>query len=174
MAKIFAMTELFYEKQTTPSGEQSIVNVLGDLLYQVLAFFYRESQNKDIRLEGVLELMHKNVSNPDFDLAGAITASGYSMGYFRKIFKELTGQSPVTHMQQLRITHAKSLFEQYGKSRTVKEVSYQCGFTDPLYFSRVFRRLEGISPQAYLQSLSYGLTPENIQLLAMDTPEDFL
>ena len=64
----------------------------------------------------------------------------------------MTGQSPVNYFNSLRIGKAKSMFQQYGNSRTVKEIAYSCGFSDALYFSRVFRQLEGISTAVYPHS----------------------
>ncbi len=174
--KIFVMMDLFHEQDLQSVGDVAgvIVNVLGDLLYHVLASYYDQSRKKDLRLEGVVELMHDNVSNRDFDLTQAIASSGYSMGYFRKIFKEMTGQSPVAYFNVLRISHAKSLFQQYESSWSVKEVAYQSGFDDPLYFSRVFRKLEGVSPRQYVAMLAGEVTEEDIRLISMDTPEELI
>lgn len=176
IARIFDLVEQFQYDETNQKGETeaSITSVLGDLLYQVLVSYYNQSKKKDIRLEGVIELMNENVSNAEFELSKAIQSSGYSMGYFRKIFKEMTGQLPVNYFNSLRIGKAKSMFQQYGNSRTVKEIAYSCGFSDALYFSRVFRQLEGISPQQYIRTLKKEMTPEDIRLVKMDTPEEFL
>ena len=36
-----------------------------------------------------------------------------------------------------------------GEMITVAEVAYQCGFSDPLYFSRCFKQYFGMSPSQY-------------------------
>ena len=36
-----------------------------------------------------------------------------------------------------------------GEMITVAEVAYQCGFSDPLYFSRCFKQYYGMSPSRY-------------------------
>ncbi len=152
VAMIFDMAEYFDRQEVASAG--AVVNSLGDVLYHTLVTYYDKSRNKDLRLEGVIDLMHANVANPEFDLARAIEDSGYSMGYFRRIFKEMTGEPPASYLQHLRITRAKSLFQQYGGSRTVKEVAGLCGYADPLYFSRVFRMTEGMSPKNYLEKVT--------------------
>lgn len=174
--KIFDMAEQFHKQDQQSEGDVAgvIVNVLGDLLYHVLVSYYDQSRKKDLRLEGVMELMNDNISNRDFDLTQAIASSGYSMGYFRKIFKEMTGQSPVAYFNALRISHAKSLFQQYENSWSVKEVAYQSGFDDPLYFSRVFRKSEGVSPRQYVDLLVGDVTEKDIELISMDTPEELI
>ncbi len=174
--KIFDMIEHFRAAEQPADGkaEAAVVSSLGDTLYHVLVTYYNQSKKKDIRLEGVIDQMNENISNTKFDLSEAICASGYSMGYFRRIFKEMTGQSPVAYLHSLRIGHAKSLFQQYGFSRTIKEIAYQSGFEDPLYFSRIFRKLEGVGPQKYILGLSREITEEDKQMMAMDTPKELL
>ncbi len=176
ISRIFDLVEQFQYDETNQKGETeaSITSVLGDLLYQVLVSYYNQSKKKDIRLEGVVELMNENVSNAEFELSKAIQSSGYSMGYFRKIFKEMMGQSPVNYFNSLRISQAKSLFQQYGNSRTVKEIAYCCGFSDALYFSRVFRQQESVSPQQYIKTLQKEMTDKDVEMVRMDTPEELL
>lgn len=161
MARRYSKSDSIYE--------HAILNAMGDLLYQVLVLFYINHQQKDLRLEGLLELMQKNLDNTQFDLAQAIQGSGYCKGYFRKIFKDFYGEGPVSYFQKMRINFAKSLMNQYGKSRSIKDVANSSGFKDPLYFSRVFKKLEGISPREYLASLRR----HDSGLISMDTPEEF-
>ena len=146
MAIDFSNPENYYER--------AILNAIADLLYQVLVYIYVDDQDKDIRLERIMEEMQENIGNSDYDLSAAIEKSGYSKGHFRKIFKALTGQAPVNYMQTLRINHAKSLLHQFGKSRNIKDIAHSSGFKDPLYFTRVFKKLEGMSPKAYLKQHS--------------------
>ena len=135
--------------------EHAILNTLGDTLYHVLVYLYSNHETLDMRLNGIIDEMKNHINDSDFDLSSAIKDSGYCEGYFRKIFKEFTGQSPVNYMQQLRIDYAKSLLNQYGSSRSIKEIARCCGFNDQLYFSRVFKKLTGVSPKEYVQNQSY-------------------
>ncbi len=143
--------------------EQAILNALGDLLYQVLVLFHVKNQRKDPRLEGIMERMQDHFNDPDFDLAAALETTGYCKGYFRRIFKEFTGVPPVIYLQQLRIDYAKSLMDQYGHSRSIKDIAASSGFKDPLYFSRIFKKLEGQSPKAYMKQ-QYACDVEMIRM----------
>ncbi len=174
--QIFDMAQYFFDaEETSEDGmEEAILDVLGDLLYQVLVSYYTKSRKRDIRLEGAMEMMHLHVSDPEFDIADAVSASGYSEGYFRKIFHEMTGQSPVAYFHTLRIGHACSLFQQYRDSRSVKDIALQSGFEDPLYFSRVFKQIEGVSPQGYIAGLTSEITEEDLRLINIDTPKELL
>ncbi len=97
--------------------------------------------------------MHVNLANPGFSLTETVAACGYSQSYFRKLFKQSMGESPLSYFNHLRINHAKSLLQQYGTSRMIKDVAAACGFSDPLYFCRVFKKYEKISPTEYVQKL---------------------
>ncbi len=176
VGQIFDMAQYFFDAEGTSEDgmEEAVLDVLGDLLYQVLVSYYTKSRKRDIRLEGAVEMMHMHISDPEFDIADAVSASGYSEGYFRKIFREMTGQSPVTYFHMLRITYACSLFQQYRDSRSVKDVALQSGFEDPLYFSRVFKQIEGVSPQRYVAGLMTGMTEEDKRLITLDTPKELL
>jgi AraC-like DNA-binding protein len=57
------------------------------------------------------------------------------------------GESPARYLDGIRIRKAQELL--IGTSRSVKEISLEVGYRDPLYFSRAFRRKVGLSPKAF-------------------------
>lgn len=67
--------------------------------------------------------------------------------YLSKCFKEEFGISYVDHMTQCRIDRAKEYIRQGGLS--FKEIAYAVGYHDPNYFSRVFKKVCGLSPSQY-------------------------
>lgn len=152
--KIMEMAYEFWNKSDNKCSS-AVVNAMGDLLYQILAFLYNQNQNQkqDIRIETVLEQMHEKISDPGFSLTEAVARCGYSPSYFRKIFRNAMGESPLSYFNRLRVSLAKSLIQQYGTSRMIKDIASDCGFSDPLYFCRVFKKYENISPAEYLKKI---------------------
>ena len=69
--------------------------------------------------------------------------------YLARLFKSQYGITLTTYLQQVRITHAKRLLRFTEKS--VEEIGLECGIVELHYFSRVFKKLEGISPSEYLK-----------------------
>ncbi len=67
--------------------------------------------------------------------------------YLSTLFKNETGQTVISYINQKRILRAKELLMTTDMS--VEEVATVCGFEDSNYFSRVFRRLESVSPSEY-------------------------
>ncbi len=64
--------------------------------------------------------------------------------YLTKIFKEQFGLSVNNYLTQVRITHAKQLLRFTDFS--VEKIGAECGMSDANYFSRVFKKVEGMSP----------------------------
>lgn len=67
--------------------------------------------------------------------------------YLARLFKAQYGVTLVTYLQQVRITHAKQMLRFTDQS--IEEIGFECGIGEPHYFSRVFRKLEGISPREF-------------------------
>lgn len=78
------------------------------------------------------------------EVAGGI---GVSEDYLTRIFNLELGISPWDYLNRYRIARAKKLLR--DTEDAVEYVSSRVGFSDPAYFSRVFRRIAGVSPRAY-------------------------
>lgn len=70
-----------------------------------------------------------------------------STSWFRKNFTLAVGESPKEYILSLRIRNAQVLLE--TTDGTIGEIARIVGYDNPLYFSRVFRRAKGVSPQKY-------------------------
>lgn len=67
--------------------------------------------------------------------------------YLTRIFREQFGMPISQYIMQLRITHAKRNLRFTALS--MEEIAVECGLEDANYFSRVFRKVEGVSPGEY-------------------------
>ena len=94
--------------------------------------------------------MQANVSNYSFNISDEIEKYGYNVVYFRRIFKKRLNTTPTAYMNKLRIEQAIRILDQYGYSKSVREIAYNCGFTDVNYFNRVFKKITHTSPTQYL------------------------
>ena len=64
--------------------------------------------------------------------------------YLTRIFKEQFGESVTGYLQQVRITQAKQRLRFTDKS--IEEIAHECGMHDANYFSRMFKKVEGVTP----------------------------
>lgn len=79
---------------------------------------------------------------------------GISPCYLSKLFKSSTGENFIDYLTELRIGQAKILLRQ--KKINMKEISERCGYKNPAYFSRIFKKCMRISPSAYQKSTMYS------------------
>ena len=70
--------------------------------------------------------------------------------YFCRVFRQITGRTPISYLNYYRVECAAELLCSTGRS--VTEIALECGFQDAGYFSRVFRRLKGEQPHHYRQT----------------------
>ncbi len=77
-------------------------------------------------------------------------ASGMSAVHFRRAFAAAYGVPPLAFIARRRLDQAAALLA--GDDRPVAEVAAACGYDDPFYFSRAFRRHHRASPTAFRQA----------------------
>jgi len=78
------------------------------------------------------------------DIAEACTIDN---AYLCRLFKRFDTQSPYQYLLNLKMTYAADRFQEAGV--LVKEVAHELGFNDPFHFTRVFKKVFGISPQSF-------------------------
>ena len=64
--------------------------------------------------------------------------------YFSKLFKQETGEPFIEYMTKTRMREAERLL--LNSDLSIKEICGACGYNDPNYFSRIFKKYEGITP----------------------------
>lgn len=72
---------------------------------------------------------------------------GLSLSHFMRRFKECTGTTPAAYRNLTRIKTAEGLL--VNSEYNISQTAFTVGFTDSLYFSRVFKKINGISPQKF-------------------------
>ena len=73
-----------------------------------------------------------------------------SVTHFRRQFQKAFGESPLKYRSRHLVDSAKELLEE---GRSVKEIAYLLGIDDPSYFSRLFRKQAGLSPEEFRRLL---------------------
>lgn len=67
--------------------------------------------------------------------------------YLTRVFKEQFGVPVVSYLIQVRITHAKRLLR--FTDHSIERIGQECGIGDANYFTRIFRKVEGVTPGGY-------------------------
>lgn len=69
---------------------------------------------------------------------------------FSRAFKKKTGFTPKEYLVEKRMKRAKELIIQH-KGMTLKDIAYQLGIQDEFYFSRMFKKREGVAPSIFVK-----------------------
>lgn len=77
--------------------------------------------------------------------------AGLSRWHFIRAYRDAYGYSPIQHFLHRKMEFACELLD--ARTSSITDVAYRMGYDDPAYFSRLFRRIIGLSPQAYQRSL---------------------
>lgn len=103
------------------------------------------------RMRDIREYIDENFCDPSLRIGLLAEKCGMSEVWFRREFRKYYGASPLAYIKSKRIGRAKQLLMTglYG----VTEVALSCGFDGINYFSDEFRRITGMSPKQYSESV---------------------
>lgn len=100
------------------------------------------------------EYVQKAIKFIDYNYSGDISirnvaaSAGISRSHLYRLFMQHISMPPNEYLMRYRISKAAALLENGGL--TVGEAAYSTGFSDQLYFSRVFKKYMGVPPSKYL------------------------
>ncbi|GAB5408533.1 MAG: hypothetical protein BalsKO_08980 [Balneolaceae bacterium] len=138
-------------------SKEIIISQLDTLLKYANRFYERQFLNRKELSSDLLESFNQHLSE-HFD-SGQLREKGIpslefianimsvSQRYLSDTLKKETGKTTTEHLHLHLINEAKNILLQPNKS--ISEVAYELGFEYPQYFSRLFKKKEGISPTEY-------------------------
>ncbi|MBL7016270.1 MAG: helix-turn-helix transcriptional regulator [Kiritimatiellales bacterium] len=88
------------------------------------------------------------------------TACGIQRTQLNKIFKKMTGGTPMEYLSRLRMERAKTLLSETDMK--IIDIAFECGFGTSQYFANTFKHTTGMTPSEYRIHCA-GLTPEELQ-----------
>ena len=142
----------FWQECLSQAEECNIDLLCESVLLYSLAHLQPANTGNDNVLSKIVTLTQEHFTEVDLSLSGIASQLGYDPKYLSSFFKKKKGISYTRYLREMRIRHAIFLMEEGLVS--VKNIALLSGFHDPLYFSKVFTESEGISPKAYIASLS--------------------
>lgn len=119
------------------------------LLYRLLCaeFLERDDEKKEDATARILDYIQKELGNDTLSVASLCQRFFISESQLRRNLRKATGLSPNRYVLTLRLNRAVS--ELLNTEKSVQQISYECGFASPYYFSRCFTEAYGLSPRAY-------------------------
>lgn len=100
-------------------------------------------------LQKAIEIVEKNILSPDLDVETLSKEMFLGRRQLLNKLKALTDLTPVDFIRIIRLKRAAQLLKSGMK---ISNVAYETGFSDPKYFSKVFKKHFGYSPSACLKN----------------------
>lgn len=113
--------------------------------------------NDDILMEHIMEIINKNMDNPELNVEFLAESVGVSRVQLYRKLKEITCISPAEFIRNIRMKQAARLLKE--ERINVSQVTYMVGFVNPTHFSTVFKKYYGMTPGDYVlhhKNLSRG------------------
>ena len=113
----------------------------------------QERQVESVELQfakRALDIVTEHLDDTEWNVARFAEQMCLSPRVFYQKIKSATGLSPVEYIREVRLTHAERLISEGHYD--VATVSYMVGFSDPKYFSRMFKARFGTTPHQYART----------------------
>ncbi len=143
------INEAFLLSDNYDNLSENILSLFSDLHYQAAAVL-PASGGRD----AILAQMDAYIQSrywQQLSTAQLAKEFGFTPAYLSKFFREYRHMSPLEYIVQLRIEKAQRLLLN-DLVLSVREVAASVGYEDPLYFSKVFKKVVGVSPKQYVEA----------------------
>ena len=119
------------------------------VIYRILASVCRSrrKESADFRYACIKDGIDLLESDSDRSIQEIAKTCGVSECYFRRLFKEYSGESPMEFRQKRRIERAKQMLR--SEMLSVGEIAEELHFADVFHFSKTFKALTGQSPREF-------------------------
>ena len=164
-----AFTAAFYYFGSNPGKQTLLLSAYANLIVSLIS----NCLSMPVRNPSVEEIA-KNIilSYPDenFELDQYLRTLPFNYDYLRKLFKSEAGVTPHQFLSDTRLqAAAERLSFTEGRQVNISEIAHLCGFREPLYFSKIFRKKYGMSPSQYQRSQRENTSVPDGEILKIRT-----
>lgn len=127
---------------------------LRSIFYEIVGIMETEFNQKYIPsskakiIEPAVDFIKKNCFDKAINIDDLSALCGVSSTYFRRVFAECHGVSPVKYINSFRISRAKELIISENFD-SIEEIARLCGFSDDCYFRKVFKAETLMTPKEF-------------------------
>lgn len=118
-----------------------------------LAEHFRDEKDSYCKRQALraLDYIEEHYKDSDVTLNSVCSYLAMSTSYFSSIFKNYTGETFIEALTRKRVEKAKFLLE--NTSRKNYEIACDVGYSDPHYFSNIFKKATGMTPTEYARKV---------------------
>jgi len=148
----------FWQDSLTRAAEDSIDLAAESMLLYAFSRFSGSSDKQNDLIKQMVEITEQDFPNPELSVSTIAEELSYNAKYLSHLFKEKIGVGYTEYLRNIRLKYAVSLLNHGIES--VKNIAFLSGFSDPLYFSNVFKKAFGMSPKDYRKKTSQNQEPD--------------
>ncbi|MBC9934426.1 helix-turn-helix domain-containing protein [Chitinophaga qingshengii] len=151
---------IFYKEYQELNNRQSLstfTETHGILLQLVSRFLtqqtfkHRDTGHVPVKILNIISYIQLNL-NRDLSVTLLAEKANLHTDYFSRLFQRHTGERPVKYVHEKRIERAQYLM--LTSRMTFTEIAAQTGFDNVFYFSKIFKKITGVSPGAYKKQMN--------------------
>lgn len=110
-------------------------------------YYYPNLKSANNKISTAINHMHDNFMYKILSIDEYATMCNMSKVTFVKYFKLYKNTTPTKYFNALKISNAQ--LQLLNTDKTISEIAYDLNFDDPLYFSKMFRKITGESPSDF-------------------------
>lgn len=142
--------QIIQELQLCRPRFEELISLLLRNIFILISRNLIKANRADNSLENEVELaMHYFRENyrSEINVEDYALSRGMSASNFYRVFKQISGSTPLQYILKLRLSNAQNLLE--NSNLSIAEIASAVGYENPLYFSRLFNKHIGVSPSEY-------------------------
>ena len=142
--------QIIQEMQLCRPRFEELISLLLRNIFILISRNLIGANRADNSLENEVELaMHYFRENyrSEINVEDYALSRGMSASNFYRVFKQISGSTPLQYILKLRLSNAQNLLE--NSNLSIAEIASAVGYENPLYFSRLFNKHIGVSPSEY-------------------------
>ncbi len=143
---IYNSLEMGFSTENLCNAIFSLYNLIATFLFHDKYSANGESENCGDVITRTIHFMRENVDKK-LSVEDMASQHNLSSSYFSILFRKATGMPPIDYFINLKMQKACQLL--YADETKIKSVAMALGYEDQYYFSRIFKKFMGSSPEQY-------------------------
>ncbi len=132
-----------------PEQKEALLAAYGHLIVRYMSAYQAAVHPQNRIVEEIEQSIVQNYANANYELDEVLRSLPYSYDYLCKLFRKEVGMTPTRYLANIRMQTAAEMLACGLNDGSITDIAHLCGFRDPLYFSRMFKKKYNVSPKEY-------------------------